>query len=213
MSTRSQRPRKVSDSQSQKTISPEQLEELRRLVALRRQKERKPLPRWLPASMRMLPHTLVTVTILNLFIGLLAVLTPYLGMWLGAAVTGPIYSAYSWICPQRPSHTFFIGGHAMAFEQRDVAVHLGFAAAGIAYLFWSWMRRPLPTWLAIILLAPMLIDVAISTMGVLPSTWHSRLWTGSLAAIAVTWWSYPRFDAYLRNVQTHVARLQSARAR
>jgi len=201
----------VSDSQHQKTISPEQLEELQRLIALRRQPVRKPLPRWLPATMRTLPHILITVTVLNLFIGLLAVVTPWLGMWFGTAVTDPIYSAYSWICPQRPSHTFFIRGHAMAFEQRDIAMHLGFAAAGILYLFWSRIRRPLPTWLAVALVAPMLIDVTISTMGVLPSTWFSRLWTGSLAAIAIIWWSYPRFDGYLRNVQAHVARLQLAR--
>lgn len=100
----------------------------------------------------------------------------------------------------------------MAFEQRDIAMHLGFAVAGIVYLFWSRMRRPLPTWLAIAMVAPMLIDVTISTLGVLPSTWASRLWTGSLAAIAIIWWSYPRFDGYLRNVQSHVARLRAARA-
>ena len=100
----------------------------------------------------------------------------------------------------------------MAFEQRDIAMHLGFGVAGVVYLVSSRMRRPLPTWLAIAMVAPMLIDVIISTLGVLPSTWVSRLWTGSLAAIAIIWWSYPRFDVYLRNVQTHVARLRAARA-
>src|SRR5690606_10694447 len=101
--------------------------------ARRQEARRQPLPGWLPAAMKMLPYILITVTIANLFIGLLAVVTPYLGMWFGPAVTDPIYSAYSLICPQRPSHTFFIGGHAMAFEQRDVAMHLGFALAGILY--------------------------------------------------------------------------------
>lgn len=206
----------MDESQAQATITPEQREELRRLLeekrAERQRARSKPLPVWLPAAMKTLPHVLISVTLMNLFIGLLAVFTPYLGMWLGPAVTDPIYAVYSVICPQRPSHTFFIGGHAMAFEQRDVAVHLGFALTGILYLFWDRIRRPLPTWLAIAMIAPMLIDVAISTAGVLPSTWMSRLWTGSLAAAAVIWWSYPRFDAYMRNVERHVARLQSIRA-
>lgn len=207
----------MSDPQPQKSISPEQLEELQRLIAVRRQQKQqqnlKPLPRWLPASMQMLPYVLISVTLLNLFIGLLAVVTPYLGMWFGTGFTDPIYTAYAWICPQRPSHTFFIGGHAMGFEQRDIAVHLGLAGAGILYLFWPRIQKPLPTWIAIAMIAPMLIDVAISTIGLLPSTWFSRLWTGSLAAVGVIWWSYPRFDSYLHGVQAHVARLQSARSK
>lgn len=211
----SQGRRQVSESQPQTSITPEQREELKRLIAERRAERdaarREPLPGWLPAAMKTLPHILISVTIMNLFIGLLAVFTPYLGMWFGAAVTDPIYSAYSLICPQRPSHTFFIGGHAMAFEQRDVAMHLGFALAGILYLFWPRIRQPLSTWVAIALVAPMMIDVAISTAGILPSTWFSRLWTGSLAAIAIIWWSYPRFDGYLRKVRKHVERLMAVR--
>lgn len=205
----------MSDGQSQPQITPEQREELRRLVEAeraRRQAQRQPLPGWLPAAMKTLPWILLSVTLLNLFIVSLAVVTPYLGMWFGSAVTNPIYSAYSLICPQRPSHTFFIGGHAMAFEQRDVSVHAGLALTGLLYLVWHRIRQPLPTWAAVLLVMPMLIDVAISTAGILPSTWLSRLWTGGLAGIAVIWWSYPRFDAYLRKVQAHVGRLQANRA-
>lgn len=206
----------MSESQPQSTITQEDIEKFRQLVAehqaSRAAARRQPLPRWLPAAMKALPHILISVTILNLFIGLLAVVTPFLGMAFGSVVTDPIYSAYSLICPQRPSHTFFIGGHAMAFEQRDVAVHLGFALAGILYIVWSRLHRPLPTWVAAALVAPMLIDVAISTAGILPSTWMSRLWTGTLAAVAFIWWSYPRFDGYLRKVRSHVARLQESRA-
>lgn len=205
----------MSDQQSQSQITPEQREELKRLIEAeraRRQAQRKPLPGWLPAAMKTLPWILLSVTLLNLFIVSLAMVTPYLGMWFGTAVTDPIYSVYSLICPQRPSHTFFIGGHAMAFEQRDVSVHAGLALTGLLYLVWSRIRQPLPTWIAVLMLMPMLIDVAISTAGILPSTWVSRLWTGGLAGIAVIWWSYPRFDAYLRKVEGHVHRLQANRA-
>jgi uncharacterized membrane protein len=211
----SQRYQPVSDTEPQPGITPEQRAELERLLEAKRAERqaarRKPLPAWLPATMKTLPYILISVTLLNLFIGLLAVFTPYLAMWFGTAVTDPIYTAYSYICPQRPSHTFFIRGHPMAFEQRDVSVHLGLAAAGLLYLVWSRIRQPLATWVAIAMIMPMLIDVAISTVGILPSTWFSRLWTGGLAGIAVVWWSYPRFDRYLRKVQDHVARLQSVR--
>lgn len=211
----SQRYQPVSDIEPQPGITPEQRAELERLLEAKRAERqaarRKPLPSWLPASMKTLPYILISVTLLNLFIGSLAVFTPYLAMWFGPAVTDPIYTAYSYICPQRPSHTFLIGGHPMAFEQRDVSVHLGLAAAGLLYLIWSRIRQPLATWVAIAMIMPMLIDVAISTVGILPSTWVSRLWTGGLAGFAVIWWSYPRFDRYLRKVQDHVARLQSVR--
>lgn len=206
----------MSDPQPQPGITPEQRELLQRLLeekrAERQAARREPLPVWLPAAMKTLPYMLLSVTLLNLFIGLLAVVTPYLGMWFGSGFTDPIYTVYGYICPQRPSHTFFIGGHAMAFEQRDVSVHLGLAFAGLLYLFWQPIRQALSTRVALLLIAPMLIDVAISTVGILPSTWFSRLWTGGLAGIAVIWWSYPRFDAYLRKVQGHVARLQGLRS-
>jgi hypothetical protein len=56
--------------------------------------------------------------------------------------------------------------------------------------------------------APLFIDVALSTFGILPSTWFSRLWTGALASFVIVWWSYPRFDAYLTRVQAHVASIR-----
>ena len=55
-----------------------------------------------------------------------------------------------------------------------------------------------------------LIDVAISTAGVRPSTASSRLWTGALAAIVIVWWAYPRFDAKLRETQARLAKRDAA---
>lgn len=185
--------------------TPEQIEQL---IAAHRRGQRQRLPRWVPPVMTVLPYVLITVTILNGLIGLIAVATPYLAAWFGSAMADPIYSAYSLICPQRPSHTFFIEGHPMAFEQRDLSMHLGFGATGLLYLFVNRLRRPLPTWGLVLGVAPLLIDVAISTAGILPSTWFSRLWTGALASCVIVWWSYPRFDSYLDRVQAHAARLQ-----
>jgi len=89
-----------------------------------------------------------------------------------------------------------------------VAMYIAFGLAGLVYALTPWLRRPLPGRWLLLGVAPLLIDVTISTLGILPSTWFSRLWTGSLASFVIVWWSYPRFDAYLRKVRAHVARLK-----
>jgi uncharacterized membrane protein len=180
-------------------------------AAYRREDERRrrqPLPRWLGPAMRALPRVLAIVTIANGLIGLLAVATPVLTLALGEAATRPLYRAYALICPQRDSHTWFIAGEPMAMEQRMVAMYLAAGLAGALYIVWSRLRRPLPVWAMLLGVAPALIDVAISTAGVRPSTPSSRLWTGVLAAFVLVWWSYPRFEQQLREVQSHVARLR-----
>lgn len=182
--------------------------EIELLIRSRRETRRKPVPGWVPVAMRALPHVLITVTLVNLFIGVLAALTPLLGMLFGTAVTDPIYSAYSLICPQRHDHTFTLGGYEMAFEQRDLAMHIGFGVVGLLYLRVRRLRSPLPTLLFVAGVAPLLIDVALSTAGILPSTWFSRTWTGVLASLVIVWWSYPRFEHYLAKVQRHVQALE-----
>jgi uncharacterized membrane protein len=178
-----------------------------------RRRNRKPIPRWVRPAMRALPRLLGIVTLSNGLIGLLAVIAPFLRIALGTSVTAPLYSAYAFICPQRPSHTWFIAGEPMAMEQRMVAMYLAFGIAGLLYLIWSRMRQPLPTWMLIVAVAPVLIDVAISTAGIRHSTAASRLWTGSLASLAIVWWSYPRFEGQLRLVQERVARMRELQAR
>lgn len=170
------------------------------------------LPGWLPLAMRLLPWTLLAATVINGLIGLIAILTPLLAAAFGTGLAEPIYTAYSFICPQRPSHTFFLAGHPMAFEQRDLSMHLGFALTGLLYLRLDALRRPLPHWLLAAGLAPMLVDVALSTLGWLAATGFSRTWTGALAAAAIVWWTYPRFDAMLARAREHVARAQARRA-
>lgn len=166
------------------------------------------LPVWLPAAMAVLPFILLAVTIINGLIGIVAILTPLMAAQGWTGLSDGIYAAYSYICPQRPDHTFVLAGHPMAFEQRDLSMHLGFALAGLMYLRFDFIRRPLShVWLAAGL-APMLIDVAISSLGWLPATAVSRTWTGALASFVIVWWSYPRFDAMLADVRRHVDRVK-----
>ena len=192
-------------------------EELSELIVARayddeNRRARKPLPRWLGPAMRALPKVLAIVTVANGLIGLLAIVAPWLRMAFGEAATQPLYTAYSYICPQRDSHTWFIGETPMAMEQRMVAMYVAFGAAGAAYLLWERVRRPLPTWAALLAIAPALIDVAISTAEIRPSTEVSRLWTGTLGSLGIVFWAYPRFDAHLRAVRDRVAALKDARS-
>ena len=166
------------------------------------------IPRWLPPALVLLPYVLISATIINGLIGLIAILTP---LFVAASMTGladGLYTAYSYICPQRPDHTFFLAGHPMAFEQRDLSMHLGFAIAGLMYFRVEFMKRSLPTIWMVAGLMPMLIDVFISTIGWLPSTGLSRTWTGALASFVVVWWSFPRFESMLDRVQVHVERIR-----
>jgi uncharacterized membrane protein len=170
--------------------------------AERLRRRRRALPRWARLAMRAMPRVLGIVTVANGLTGLVAVLAPLLRAALGQAATAPLYSAYSLICPQRPSHTWFIAGQPMAMEQRMVAMYLAFGVVGLLYRGWPLLRRPLPTALMLAGVAPAFVDVAISTAGVRPSTALSRLWTGALASAVIVWWAYPRFDALLRRAQT-----------
>jgi uncharacterized membrane protein len=166
---------------------------------------RRPLPRWTRLAMRALPRVLGVATIGNGLIGLIAVLAPLLRVALGNAATAPLYTAYSAICPQRASHTWFIAGQPMAMEQRMVAMYLAFGVVGLLYSVWPLLRRPLGAGWLLLGVAPAVLDVAISSAGLRPSTAASRLVTGALAAAAIVWWAYPRFDAMLRRTQARVA--------
>jgi hypothetical protein len=57
-------------------------------------------------------------------------------------------------------------------------------------------------------IAPALIDVAISTAEIRPSTDVSRLWTGTIGSLGIVFWAYPRFDALQRDAQERVATLK-----
>jgi len=166
------------------------------------------IPAWLPVALALLPYVLISATIINGLIGVFAILTPLLAAASMTGLADGLYTAYSYICPQRPDHTFFLAGHPMAFEQRDLSMHLGFGVAGLMYLRVGFLKRPLPTIWLVAGLLPMLVDVFISTIGLLPSTGLSRTWTGALASFVVVWWTFPRFVTMLGNVQLHVERVR-----
>ncbi len=108
--------------------------------------------------------------------------------WLG-------YKLYRPLCPQRPSHSWFIQGYKMGFEQRDTAM---FAAAALAGPLWLIARhfgfKSISGKLVLVLIIPILIDVFSQVFGLRDSNGFWRAVTGSLAVFAIAAWLYPRID-------------------
>jgi len=98
------------------------------------------------------------------------------------------------LCPQRPSHSFFLFGYPLALEQRMLAIFGGLLLGGLLYAPLRDRLRPLG-WRPLVLLnAPLLVDVLSQTAGLRDSTGPWRVATGLLGALAAAWWAYPRLQ-------------------
>lgn len=109
-----------------------------------------------------------------------------------------IHTVYRLLCPQRPSHSFYLLGAQLALEQRMLAM---FAAALLGGLLFALVRErvPLVDWRPVAATAvPFLWDVLSQTAGLRDSDWANRAWTGMLVTLAVVWWLYPRLDRVAR---------------
>ena len=111
----------------------------------------------------------------------------------GAADT--LHQLYLWPCPQRASHSYFLLGHQLALEQREMAM---FAAQLLAGLVYGHLRRravfELGSITFVISGVPMLWDVLSQMLGMRSSDWFTRSWTGALFLVAFVFWCYPRLD-------------------
>ncbi|MCX2726511.1 DUF2085 domain-containing protein [Thermomicrobium sp. 4228-Ro] len=159
-------------------------------------------------------HWLAT---LNLLTGLFAAL-PLLAPWLVATghpkLAAPIYFAYRFVCHQRPDRSFFLFGEQVAYCQRDLAIYVGVFVLGLVFVL---VRHRLPplSWRGAVLLAlPVALDGTTQLVGLRESTWQLRLFTGTLFALAVVWFVYPRLEvgfAEIRAVLARRERLESER--
>ncbi|MBI4491658.1 MAG: DUF2085 domain-containing protein [Chloroflexi bacterium] len=108
-----------------------------------------------------------------------------------------IYTLYLLLCPQRPSHSYFLFGYQLALEQRPVAMVAVQLAAGLAYILVRGRLRPLDwRWLALFSL-PLAWDGFSQMFDLRDSDWLTRSWTGGLFNLALVWWAYPRLDRAL----------------
>lgn len=110
-----------------------------------------------------------------------------------------MYKLYRVLCPQRPSHSWFIEGYKMGFEQRDTAMFVAGALAGPLYvLVRHFGFRGLPGKLVLLLQIPILVDVFSQVFGLRDSDGFWRSLTGTISVWAIAGWLYPKLDADFR---------------
>jgi uncharacterized membrane protein len=154
--------------------------------------------------------------LLNTCVGLyvaLPLLAPVLiaAGWPGGALT---FSLYRVACHQYPERSWFIFGEQMAYCQRDTALYGGIFLLGLAFAATRLRWRPLPLLPAILLATPMAVDGTLQLFGAYESTWLLRTVTGILAALAVVWFLYPRFQkAFAETGELAAGQLERAESR
>lgn len=146
---------------------------------------------------RLLAHWLLVANVVTGATVAGAALTPLVRAAGWAPLATLLYLAYRPLCPQRPTHSFFIAGYKMAFEQRETALFLGLALGGLLFAPVRRRLRPLRWRLLALASVPMLVDVFSQTAGLRGSDWRWRGATGLLAALAAVWWAYPHLQREL----------------
>jgi uncharacterized membrane protein len=121
----------------------------------------------------------------------LPLLAPLLHAGTMAGSADAIMRAYSLVCHQMPSRSYFLLGYQMAYCERDTAIYAAMALAG---LLWARYHRQLPRlhWsLFLLLLLPIALDGFTQLSGLRESTWQLRTITGTLFGLACVWFGFP----------------------
>ena len=161
-----------------------------------------------------LRHWVLVTSILSLAVVGGAVAIPLLKAGGFDTLSWAGYKAYRLICPQQPSHSYFIAGEKMGFEHRETAMFLAAAIAGPLYVVLKgWGFKKLNGKLVLILLVPIFYDVFSQIVGIRDSTGFWRSVTGGLAVFAIAGWLYPLLDADFQKALATIARKQARRER
>jgi uncharacterized membrane protein/glutaredoxin len=159
---------------------------------------------------------------LAVFVGLpwLAALFAALGLW---ALADPIYTAYVIQCHQLPERAPTLFGYEVAQCIRCSALYGGMLLFGIGFSLardrkvrWlQWILRPLPWYIFLLLLVPILVDgithmaglrgisdldaeVGFGTFEIgtqmFSLNWWLRVITGLAAGLGAVWFAYPRMS-------------------
>lgn len=124
------------------------------------------------------------------------------------------YKVYRLMCPQQPSHSYFIAGEKMGFEHRETAMFLAAAIAGPVYVGLKRLGfKRLNGKLVLLLITPMLYDVFSQMVGIRDSTGFWRSVTGGLAVFAIAGWFYPLVDADFQKALATIHRKRARRER
>ena len=144
------------------------------------------------AVLSLAPHWIAVVSTVALLVVGGAAGTPWLAAHGHGLAAQLLYWLYRPLCPQRPSHSFFIAGRKMAFEQRETAMFLAVAAAGPLSLLLDRVGLRVPGWAVSVALTPMAFDVGTQMVGLRASDGFWRALTGALAVVPLVCWVYPR---------------------
>ena len=113
------------------------------------------------------------------------------------AAAEAVHSAYLLLCPQRPDHSYFLFGHKLALEHRELAMFGAQLAGGLFYAVGRARFRALPLWAVAVLALPMVWDGFSQVFGWRDSDWLMRTLTGGLFNLALVFWFYPFVDRLL----------------
>jgi uncharacterized membrane protein len=137
-------------------------------------------------------HWLAMANVIVIVFSTLPFAAPVLAAYGYDQISTAIFQAYSLTCHQMPERSFFIMGHQMAYCERNTAIYLTMALAGLAY---TRLRtrglRPLPLRWYLALILPMAVDGFTQLFGWRESTWLLRVLTGTLFGAATIWLCYP----------------------
>lgn len=111
------------------------------------------------------------------------------------AVAAALHTLYLLLCPQRPSHSYFLLGHQLALEHREMAIFSAQLATGLGF----GALRARTAWrldwrLFLLASLPMAWDVLSQQLGMRDSDWLTRSWTGGLFGAAFVLWFYPLLE-------------------
>jgi len=128
-----------------------------------------------------------------------------------AGPAGDIITAYSLVCHQLPSRSYFLLGQQMAYCERNTALYTTMALGGLLWARVGHRLPPLP-WPAFTLLTlPIAVDGFTQLLGLRESTWQLRTLTGVLFGLSSVWFAFPIVDRLLGSTPKTIVTLSVER--
>jgi uncharacterized membrane protein len=123
-----------------------------------------------------------------------------------SSAAASLHQLYLLLCPQRPSHSYYLLGQQLALEEREMAMFTAQLLSGIVYGYLRGrVRMELPSPFFAGSAVPLAWDVLSQMLALRSSDWFTRSWTGGIFMIAFVFWCYPPPGA--RRVVRRAARL------
>ncbi|HEX7103798.1 MAG TPA: DUF2085 domain-containing protein [Nitrolancea sp.] len=156
------------------------------------------------AIYRIARHWVWVLNIVGVFMVGLPLIAPVLESSGHRTLASFIYDPFSLICHQVPDRSFHILGYKMAYCERCFAIYGATLLLGLVYGASRRSMRPATILEVVVLNIPMALDGFTQLFGWRESTWELRVITGSLFALAVAWFVFPRLQNGFGEIQNTV---------